>query len=380
MERDFMGLTVKQEIPDEIIDAAPLSSSTMQWSFSNKSSAPQLLSFHGSNSNEERVKTGFHSLASTGLVTITTSDAFDSVLQKNNSPEKHARVRHAMTTNYPILDSHTISSISRSLTNRTNLAVSAAMSQSFVPPTGQNLIGSISPQPLNGVPMANPVQTMPSSSPVVGTTDLRNGAKISTAPAQLTIFYNGSVCVYDNISPEKAQAIMLLAGNGPPMIPSTPPPAAPIQAPTPRSSVLEGFVVSSQPYGTTTTLRSSPIPSPVPKTSISHVSQYHAARPSTNNNTTTVRPAGMFASSSNKVEPLKVVNSIGSGPSTFLSSESVPQFRRKSLARFLEKRKERVISTSPYTDKQSQDFNSPGAGSTSLSANSSGSCPVPAIN
>lgn len=56
---------------------APLRSSAMQWSFSNKNSAlPQLLSFQGA--QEEKPKTGFDSLPSTGLVTITTTGAFDS--------------------------------------------------------------------------------------------------------------------------------------------------------------------------------------------------------------------------------------------------------------------------------------------------------------
>lgn len=48
----------------------------MNWSFSNKASAPQFLPFHGA--QEERVRTGFDSLASAGLVTITTTEAFNS--------------------------------------------------------------------------------------------------------------------------------------------------------------------------------------------------------------------------------------------------------------------------------------------------------------
>lgn len=57
--------------------AAPLRSSAMQWSFSNNiSTHPQYLSFKGA--QEDRPKTGFDSLASTGLVTITTTEAVDS--------------------------------------------------------------------------------------------------------------------------------------------------------------------------------------------------------------------------------------------------------------------------------------------------------------
>ncbi|KVH97675.1 CO/COL/TOC1, conserved site-containing protein [Cynara cardunculus var. scolymus] len=40
------------------------------------------------------------------------------------------------------------------------------------------------------------------------------GGSTGTHSVQLTIFYGGMVNVYDDISPEKAQAIMLLAGNG----------------------------------------------------------------------------------------------------------------------------------------------------------------------
>ncbi|KAI3454354.1 hypothetical protein Pfo_011017 [Paulownia fortunei] len=375
MERDFMGLSVKQEIPDETIDAAPVRSSPMQWSFSNKVSAlPQLLSFQGA--QEEKPKTGFDSLASTGLMTLATTEAFDSehksypVAQKNIVPEKQGGVRYTVTT-YPTkhIDTH---AIHRPVTNQTNLTISPAVHQSFVDTSGHNLIGSVSSQPLAGIPMVKPVPAMPSRGPVVGTTDLTNASKISEALAQLTIFYNGSVCAYDNISPEKAQAIMLLAGNGPPTTSSATPPAAPVQASMPRSSVLDGFVVS-QPYGTTPH-RSSP----TPVTSIS-VSQ-SAGRSGTNNDMTAAQPVGVLVSSSNIASPLKVVNSLGSVPANFLSPDTVPQFRRKSLARFLEKRKERVISASPYADKQSPDCSTPGAGSTSLSVNSSGSCPVPAIN
>ncbi|XP_073140376.1 protein TIFY 6B-like isoform X2 [Henckelia pumila] len=332
----------------------------MQWSFSNKASAlPQLLSFQ--DVHEEKPKTGFDSLASTGLVSITTTEAFgpdhnpySGVMQKNVVPEKQTGPWYKMTT-YPAkhLDSRTIH---RSILNQENAAVS---------PTGLHLIGPASPQPLAGISRAHHIQAIPSSSPVVGTTDLRNIPKISTAPAQLTLFYAGSVCVYDNISPQKAQAIMLLAGNGPTTPSSTTVPVAPVQAPMPQSSVLDGLVVS-QPYG------SNPYHSgriPITALSMSH---------STINNRTTLNP-GVTLPSSSRIEPKNVINSFGSDPaSATLLSSTVPQFRRKSLARFLEKRKERVIAQAPYTDTQTSDRDVIEAGNTSMSVNSRVSCPAPA--
>ncbi|XP_047944403.1 protein TIFY 6B-like isoform X1 [Salvia hispanica] len=352
MERDFMGLFVKQELPDEINEAAPVRSLPMQWSFSNKGSAhPQLLSFQGAQ-EDKQPKTGFHSLASSGLVNLNT-DVFNSNpsqfpgSQKSSAAEKQGGVHYTMTTySNQHGDAH---NIRRALTTP-----SPAVAH---PPYAA---------PMAGGPMAKPSNTA-----VVGTTDFRSSPKISNAPAQLTIFYNGSVCAYDNISPEKAQAIMLLAGNAPLVTPKAMPPAAPVQVAVPRPSAPERLTIS-QPYAATPH-RSSPVPmTPI---SISP----SAGQAGIRTETTAAKPSGARMSPPINAEPLKSVTPLGSA--SFLSPDTVPQFRRKSLARFLEKRKEsRVISASPYGECQSGDYGAAGTSTKSLSVKSPGTCPVPATN
>ncbi|GFP88463.1 protein tify 6b [Phtheirospermum japonicum] len=281
----------------------------MQWPFSKKgsSSSSSLLSFNGVH-EEKPNKTGFDSLASAGLVSLKTTEAFDSP-------------------------------------------------KSVIATSRSNLIGSVSPQPPTVVP------AMPSNSPVVGTTDLRNASNVAAAPAQLTIFYNGS-----------AQAIMLLAGNGPSVTSIATPSPAPVQAaPISRPNVLDGFVVSQS--FSTTPRRLSPAPvNPISVSQAYNSSTPHRLSPAPVNSISVSQSVGRPGAhnDANVAKPAVVV---------FSSPGAVPQYRKKSLARFLEKRKERSISANPYSDKQSQDcISNPGVDKKSLSMNSSGSCPTPPNN
>ncbi|KAD4983121.1 hypothetical protein E3N88_19792 [Mikania micrantha] len=119
---------------------------------------------------------------------------------------------------------------------------------------------------------------------------------------QLTIFYKGTVNIFDNMSPEKAHAIMLLAGNG--------------------------------------------------AKAHSHAQDY-ADTPRT---TTIGQPMNMTLSS-----PLSLGASITRDAPKKMNSfrrvmqSDVPQMREASLARFLEKRKERISGKPGSSSAPSKD-------------------------
>nr|GMD38866.1 protein TIFY 6B isoform X1 [Ipomoea batatas] len=299
MERDFMGLTVKQEIPEEPTDPVAVQSSTMRRSLSNKMSAP--LHYH----------------ASTGPVIITSAETVDyslkpysGVPQKNMVLEKLGGIHYAHSVQH-----------------------------SFISPSGQNQLGFVQ----------NPVSMVPASGAVVGTTELRNDSHASNAPAQLTIFYAGSVSVYSNISPEKAQAIMLLAGNGtPPNTSGLKPAASPAQgAVLPRLPIIDGFAVNRD------IIRAACFPSPI------SITPY------------TISQSAAGSGSSKEATAVKLAT---------LAPSAVPLARKASLARFLEKRKERVIRASPYANKHSPECDSLGSASITYPANSLSSFPLGAAN
>ncbi|EFH63584.1 hypothetical protein ARALYDRAFT_476200 [Arabidopsis lyrata subsp. lyrata] len=138
----------------------------------------------------------------------------------------------------------------------------------------------------------------------------------SGSSPQLTIFYGGTVSVFNDISPDKAQDIMLCAGNG-------------LKGETGESSlkkqqpILEVERVYGKQIHNTSAAASS--------SSAIHTDTYSRCR---DNPIATTNAMSM-------------IESFNAVPGNMIPSV-FPQARKASLARFLEKRKERLMSAMPY--------------------------------
>ncbi|XP_027153544.1 protein TIFY 6B-like isoform X3 [Coffea eugenioides] len=295
MERDFLGLNlkdsvivVKEEAVEGFKDSGLVKSSGVPWPLSNKVSALAPFVPFKTSHDEKMPKVNSDHLASSGYMVMSSADAFDIKRQSGEA---------------------------------------------------QNLAGaSLKQQFIGGVPVAAPCSFLASSSFAAGTTEPWFSTKASGGAPQLTIFYGGTVNVFDDITPEKAQAIMLLAGNACNMAQTR----LPVQPPASKFASGDAAFVNQTIHPQSSSALSSPI------SVSSHPVGQSGVGSSNNDELKVSKTAGMSTNLVNKVEPLNMVASLGPVTSTTMIPSAVPQARKASLARFLEKRKERALNSSPY--------------------------------
>ncbi|KAE9613897.1 putative transcription factor TIFY family [Lupinus albus] len=344
MERDFMGLSSKEPLAvdkEEINDESGFAkNSAAQWLFSNKvSTVPHLMSFKAYRDDKAKK-----------MVTNISADAFDSS-KKHSAGEPLKSFNHDgqggfhfPPTSYPV--QHDVNFVNHphdvKMFSVSNQAITGnPFLKSHFATADPNMNGVNVKQPLfGGIPVTAPHSVLPAIGSIAAMTESCNGVIPSASSAQLTIFYAGTVNVFDDISAGKVQAIMLMAGNGFSVASNTEQP----KVLAPGSKLTADDCVPM--IQATSAAPSSGLSSPLSVSS--HTGAQSGSGSTSTDEFLTAKPTGATTTPISNAEPPKVVN-----VTTMLTS-AVPQARKASLARFLEKRKERVMNAAPY--KKPEEF------------------------
>ncbi|CAN6727868.1 unnamed protein product [Malus baccata var. baccata] len=345
MERDFLGLNSKEPVVvvkeetknDGGKDPGFGRGGGAHSSFQNKVSAiPHFMSFKAA--QDDRTK----KMVPDSFLFSVSADAFGAC-QKQTTYEAQNYFNH-----------------DRQVTSQ---GISVPMSDPYLKnhfaTTGQNFsTTTMKHQIFGGIPVTAPLSALPfAGGSIAGITEPWNNVKNSGSPSQLTIFYAGTVNVYDDISPEKAQAMMLLAGNS----------SNSSNAAQPKSQVPSAKLAAEDgvPVNQATNIHPPALSSPLSVSS--HTGPQSASGSTSTDELMAARTSRRPTSPVNKMEAPKTANAAGSVAPTSMIPSAVPQARKASLVRFLEKRKERVMSAAPYNfDKKSPEHGTPESGGVSF--------------
>lgn len=352
-------IVVKEEVNNDVCKEIGFTKgSGIQWPFSNKVSAvPPYMSFKVAQEDKTKKIVSDH-LGSSGFMSFSADEHNQrhgtAEVQKSFDLDRQGGT-HISLTAYSV--PHDVRSVHRSHDIKTFPVSNQAIPVSINNPAfknhfgtiGQNMGGAnVKQQLLGGIPVTSPHAVLPTIGSFGGEPESWNNIKARGSP-QLTIFYAGTVNVFEDISPEKAQAIMLLAGNGSSIAPTVAQPKVQFQAPSSKPTTIDGVTVS-QPVNT---------PPCTGLSSAISVSSHTGAQ-SASGSTSTEEPmaaktTGLATTHICKLETPNMEKAVGSVAATAVTSaghsnfyNGIPQARKASLALFLEKRKQRVMYAAPY--------------------------------